>query len=398
MDPIPSNNDVVTEILLHLPTKSLLRFRAVCKSWRDSIDSRAFRKSHTQQHEEEEDDDDTALLQFSFHRDRVSQLSMMFPPNGSSYNNFPALAEFFDDHLKPAVTLTETGREVTERGSFVRIVGPVNGLICIHHRNSNGPIAVCNPSLGKINILPVSPACSFHQNHRRTIDRDVGIGFDEAAQDYKVVQVLSCRGHRGFHASVYSRATDSWRELGRGGVIDHDQLYIRSPIKSSRKNGSFSHWLAIRKVGGDEYEHEMVSLDVKNEVFRMLEMPDYESLNWFVHGDIKIFAKGDDSFVLFNYCVIDMNNWKAPKWLKIFGSRIEEDTLRWDVMTSIGPFCSGVIPMALWKTDCVVLKDFSKRKKELIIYDYCAKEFVGRFEMKTCDSEIFEYRGSIALP
>lgn len=322
----------------------------------------------------------------------------MFPDTGKSYNDFPAYQEFFDNHLKPARILTETGREVTEYGRFVRVVGPVNGLICIHHRRSYGPVGICNPSLGKIHILPVSPSCSFTR-YPKLIDRHVGLGFDDVAQDYKVVQLLSCRWHRGLHASMYSRATNSWRELsGESNILDQE-VYIRGPIKSSSKNGSFCHWRGVRVVGGDdefEYEHVIVSLDVNNEVFRVLEMPDYDTLQGFKYGKMKIFAKGDGSFVLFIFQKFDFNNGKGPKWLKIFGSRIEGNALRWDYVTIVGPF-RLVIPKALWRRNCVLLMNFHK-KVELIIYDYCAQEFVGRIEMTRNTVKIFEYRGSFVLP
>ncbi|KAG6395474.1 hypothetical protein SASPL_146119 [Salvia splendens] len=54
------NNYVVTEVLLHLPFESLLRFRAVCKFWCYIIDCKSFRHLHTELHTNNNNDNDKA--------------------------------------------------------------------------------------------------------------------------------------------------------------------------------------------------------------------------------------------------------------------------------------------------------------------------------------------------
>lgn len=44
---IASNEDLLTELLLHLPPKSLLRFQTVSKHWLSIISSPQFRRLHT---------------------------------------------------------------------------------------------------------------------------------------------------------------------------------------------------------------------------------------------------------------------------------------------------------------------------------------------------------------
>ncbi|KAH6833457.1 hypothetical protein C2S53_012679 [Perilla frutescens var. hirtella] len=356
------NNDIVTEILSHLPIRSLFRFRIVCKFWRDVIDSPTFRKLHIQKQDNNNNEDDTVLVQFSFIRNRISKLSIMLLDNGKPSHAFPALTQFCNDHLKPDFFGTAYGLNLG-------VVGPANGLICIYHGRLNGPIAVCNPSLGQIKLLPESPKCLF-PNMRGMVYTDVGIGFDNVVQGYKVVRLMSSSGQDRLHASVYSRTTNSWRELAGDAILDQE-LYVIKPIKSSYKNGSFAHWRAIRVVGANR-ETLILSFDMKNEVFRILEMPDYERLRSL--GNIKIFAT-DDSFVLFIYSDLDngYSRVRGPKSLMIFEARFEGNTLRWDFATKVGEF--GRItptPKALWRSDCVVLEHFSM-KKRLIFYDYCVR-------------------------
>ncbi|KAL1543035.1 putative F-box protein [Salvia divinorum] len=135
MDSNVLNHDIVTEILWHLPLTSLLRLRSVCKSWRDHIDSQAFRKWHIQQHASG-GSDDKLLVQFSFQQGGVSELSMFSLHNGKLYSNFlPASQDILDYHLKLGLDTTEAARRA-------QIAGPANGVICIYYRDSDSPVAI----------------------------------------------------------------------------------------------------------------------------------------------------------------------------------------------------------------------------------------------------------------
>ncbi|KAG6435416.1 hypothetical protein SASPL_100289 [Salvia splendens] len=102
---------------------------AVCKSWRDHIDSEDFRKSHIHHHAH---DDGTLLVQFSFREDGVSELSMF---NGKLHNNsLPASQKILDYHLKLGLDTRDAVRRTL-------ISGPANGLICIYYMASDSPVA-----------------------------------------------------------------------------------------------------------------------------------------------------------------------------------------------------------------------------------------------------------------
>ncbi|XP_047979513.1 putative F-box protein At3g21120 [Salvia hispanica] len=377
MDSNLLNHDVVTEILLHCPFTSLLRFRSVCKSWRDHIDSEAFRKSHIQHHA---DDDNTRLLvQFSFRQDGASEVSMF---NEKLHNNFlPASQEILDYHHTTDAVCHDA-----------QVAGPSNGLICAYYRNSDAPVAVCNPSLGLIAILPMPPnpsSKSLEPNHHRALSHGFGIWFDEVAQDYKVVQLLTCHINGlnvmglHLHASVYSKATNSWR--GLTGVIDLGLCQF-NPIISRCKNSAFAHWLAI----DDEGIELILSFDFRNEGFRVLEIPNL--VIWKMYWDRKIFAEGDDSFLVF----FSGDGEGRPDWLDIFWLRIEGSMVEWNHMKRVGPFDGLFIAKALCERGCVVLQ--SRNNGQLLIYNYCDEKYVRCFEMKRDRPEIFEYRGNFVLP
>ncbi|XP_047979512.1 F-box/kelch-repeat protein At3g06240-like [Salvia hispanica] len=377
MDSNLLNHDVVTEILSHCPFTSVLRFRSVCKSWRDHIDSEAFRKSHILHHADDDRDGETLLMQFSFRKHGVPELSVF---TGKLHSNSLPPSQEISDYLAADSTC------------HAQIAGPANGVICVYYRASGSPVAVCNPSLGLIAILPMPPnpsSKSLEPNHHKALFRDFGIWFDEVAQDYMVVQLLSCHINGLYligshlHASVYSRATNSWRELS---IIDLG-LCEFSPINSRCKNSAFAHWLA---KDNDRIEL-ILSFDFRSEGFRVLEIPDLEASK--MYRDRKIFAEGGDSFLVFF-----SGDGKGPDWLNIFWLWIEGSMLQWNHMkrVGVGPFDGLVIPKALCERGYVVLQ--SKNNGYLLIYNYCDEKYVRCFEMNRDVPEIFEYRGNFVLP
>ncbi|KAG6435437.1 hypothetical protein SASPL_100311 [Salvia splendens] len=305
--------------------------------------------------------------------------------NGKLYNNSLPASQEISDYLTTDAAC----------GYHAQIAGPSNGLICVYYRVSDAPVAVCNPSLGLITILPMPPNPSsktIGPNHHRALSRDFGIWFDEAAQDYAVVQLLSCHitglnviGLH-LHASVYSKATNSWRGLtGAGSSIIDLRLCQFSPINPRCKNSAFAHWLAI------DYERiELIlSFDFRNEGFRVLEIPDLEISK--MYWDRTIFAEGEDSFLVFF-----SGDWEGPDWLNIFWLRIEGSMLQWIHMKRVGSIDGLVIPKALCERGYVVLQ--SKNNGHLLLYNYCDEKYIKCFEMKRDVPEIFEYRGNFVLP
>ncbi|XP_047963974.1 uncharacterized protein LOC125208406 [Salvia hispanica] len=143
---------------------------------------------------------------------------------------------------------------------YARVSGSVKGLICVSSSRAMQPIAICNPFLGQLKILPHSPSSSCH-SPQCIIRHHVGVGFDE---DYKVVQLVSCQQHRRLQANLYLKRTNSWRGL----AIDQE-FVIDSSIMSFFKHGSFAHWR-----GGLGEERIILSFDMKNEVFQTIRLPD----------------------------------------------------------------------------------------------------------------------------
>ncbi|XP_047962614.1 F-box protein At5g49610-like [Salvia hispanica] len=366
---IAMNNDVLSEILLCLPVPSLLRFRAVCKTWGNIIDSQPFQKLHTHNNDKS---DDMVHLQLT-HSNEQDKLCLQV--------TFPNLVNRVQKELSIKLQC--------DRKSLM-LVDAVKGLICINPTMFQVPVAICNPFLGKLKLLPLkasSPSkCSYTMYRRK-----VAIGFDE---DYKVVQLLSCGQHRYFHAQVFSKSTDSWRELA-DIVIEDLAIDLVVPIKSGCKNGYFVHWYAyLRKVGGD-VERKILSFDMKNEVFREITLPvGYPYIHLVivrgkalrVHTVSHIFAEDEHSFRLFDFLTCGSDNL-----VKIYESRCAGSELSWKhVMNVRVPLSGSEVPLC--RTCCV----FFMHQSGVFVYDYSARKFICKHSVSEviCMDEIVEYRGS----
>ncbi|XP_047959867.1 F-box/kelch-repeat protein At3g23880-like [Salvia hispanica] len=354
VDPvIQINIDVLIEILLCLPVQSILRFRAVCKSWGHIIDSPSFRTLHTRNNKS----DDTVTLQVYATNFSQNKLSIKFQHNGKSLMSYEA--------------------ESLTHSSF-KLVGAVKGLICINPNKFRVPIAICNPSLGQLKLLPLtipstSKSCGICW-------REVAIGFDE---DYKVVQLMSCPKHRHVLAQVYSRRTGSWRELARddGGLLDTLHSFSPCPIKSWCKNGYFAHWRVYRLKVGGRIVQKILSLDMKNEVFHTIRLP----ADYTYYYD-SIFADDERSFRRFV-----LHSHTRLGLVGIYESRCERSELSWNHMMDVEvPFSNLDFGVSLWRSGCV----FIKYCRSLFVYDYRAHKFICKHVHPAELVGIIEYSGS----
>ena len=149
--------EIITEILARLPFKSLLRFRCVCKSWRDIIAASHFVKKHLsckknksrllflQKHPQSIDYEVTNKV---WDANRELQFPVQFPSCKSNWH-------------------------------VIRVLGSCNGLICFEFESVG--VFLCNPCTRDFNMLPEPPTKSKSSDF-------YGFGYDFRTDDYKVVR------------------------------------------------------------------------------------------------------------------------------------------------------------------------------------------------------------------
>ncbi|KAL6512808.1 hypothetical protein OROMI_034674 [Orobanche minor] len=169
-----------------------------------------------------------------------------------------------------------------------KVVGYCKGLFCLEY-DDNREILLWNPWRNEFKFLPSSdlkpPLCPY-PDCADTCTVDVisvvrGLGFDPKSGDYKVVRFVGNFYDYDHGCSkqveVYSLQSDCWKEIRPGkseeyDIVDECGIYV---------NG-FCHWIAQGKF----YPHELiVSLDLGNERFSTLSLPDAALQSYLIESD-----------------------------------------------------------------------------------------------------------------
>ncbi|KAK7363828.1 hypothetical protein VNO77_05986 [Canavalia gladiata] len=232
--------EVITDILSHLPVKSLLRLRATCKWWRSLIDKTHFIFFHLSKSIDTKNWNISLLLR---HRSHLYQV------------NLHALDE-----------AVELNHPLMCYSSSINVLGSCNGLLCIS--NIADDFALWNPSLRKHRILPADrlnrPQSSLFAA------RVYGFGYDPFTNDYKLVSIsyFVDLHNRSFDSQVqlYSLRSDAWKVLPS----------MPYALCCARTMGVFVgvalHWVVTRKLEPNEPDL-IVSFDLRLESFREVPLP-----------------------------------------------------------------------------------------------------------------------------
>ncbi|KAJ8435180.1 hypothetical protein Cgig2_028366 [Carnegiea gigantea] len=188
--------ELITEILLRLPVKSLVRFKLACKSWSTLISSYSFAKSHLQLN------NPVPLL---FVRGKRSAFSSNFYLKG--------VRDFFGSSVvnEGDITPLPSGSEY--------IMGLSHGLVCI--KGPNDLIRVFNPTTKECRNV------QFPCLIRSVIG--YGFGFVPSVDEYKIVLLARCSEpsmSSNYPVYVFSSRDGQWRELDGSGtafdaLVDH---------------------------------------------------------------------------------------------------------------------------------------------------------------------------------
>ncbi|XP_049406429.1 F-box/kelch-repeat protein At3g23880-like [Solanum stenotomum] len=195
--------ELVVEILLKLPIKSLLKFKCVSKSWLALISSSEFVKTH--------------LRLNANNKEYTHHKVMMRCISNYGFKSCSLTSLFNESRVTEAKDLDYPTKSYgLERDRYdVFIVGSVNGLICLV--NDDKELLLWNPSIRKYKKLPYPKTSLPLQGDPR---RAYGFGYDEVHEDYKVVifNEIETNMIREFEVKMYSLKSDSLRV----GVLGSD--------------------------------------------------------------------------------------------------------------------------------------------------------------------------------
>ncbi|GER48087.1 F-box and associated interaction domains-containing protein [Striga asiatica] len=261
--------EIITEILLRLPVKSLLRFKCVSKPWLLLISSPKFAKTHLQ----------TSTARNSGVSPCENLIFGRRTDNDRSLHTCPINSAIDGSVLADPVTgclysVNDDGDPIPFEsaplncppiapGFELRLIGSCNGLVCFRFSiPTDCSICIMNPATRKLKTLPESGVSGIYLSH---FNNSYSFGYDEVHDDCKVIEIHSFAirsDKHETHAMIYSSRADSWKPLSWPGGF--------AGFRSGKfLNGSI-HWRVLVSAS----KLDIVSFNLSAETFARLPLPE----------------------------------------------------------------------------------------------------------------------------
>ncbi|KAK4783723.1 hypothetical protein SAY86_018091 [Trapa natans] len=287
--------ELITEILLRVPTKDLLRCRCVSKRWRFLIDNPCF--VHQQlAHSIQSFSNQTLFIR---HKSVLRIIDLN------------SLAQ--DDSAGASVSLTEINYPLMCYSDEIKLLGSCNGLICLS--NAADDIIIWNPSLRKHRFLPNFSVKARKRSQMPLLSVCVyGFGFVHNSEDYKLLRLLQYISQPAeSDVCVYSMASNSWRRIHN---LPYSLIY-------PRKMGVFVnmalHWIMTPELTLDSPNY-IVGFNLESEDFSVIPQP--EILDQSCEIDVAVLDCCLCMVASYKDTGVDvwiMNNYgKKDSWSKLF--------------------------------------------------------------------------------
>ncbi|XP_010546887.1 PREDICTED: F-box/kelch-repeat protein At3g06240-like [Tarenaya hassleriana] len=246
--------EIIREILLRLPAKSIGRFRCVSKLFRSLSSDPAFAKTHL----------DLSLRNDAFPSGRT-RLVVNYRHNFYTVG-FDSIVDACDGirdlgavEIPQSPVMSNLVSSYDQDDLWIEVVGSWNGLVCTI--NEEADVFLFNLTTGESKRIPSVLELLNSGSKRGKINR-FGFGFDAITDDYKFVALVT---GDVLNASVYSLKTDSWKWVGDLRYVfddnDDDGLLVNGAI----------HWVARCREDG---RRVVVAFDPTTELFKDMALPD----------------------------------------------------------------------------------------------------------------------------
>lgn len=229
--------ELVTEILIRLPVKTLVICKSVCKTWLSTISNPYFTKSQ-------------------LHRAIRNPTVLSITKPGQESVQAELKEQLVLD--KPDSYFIRINSHVMPRlFSHTRFVNSYDGIICLDSIpwRASG-VYLWNPSIGQYKELPLIRLGSFSYSKE-------GFGYDSISDDYKVVRILYQMPADHFViVHVYSNNANSWREF-------------KNPILKKLEYND-RHSIVVNGVLYLGNEDELITFDLHLEVLGLVSLPSFD--------------------------------------------------------------------------------------------------------------------------
>ncbi|XP_031474392.1 F-box/kelch-repeat protein At3g06240-like [Nymphaea colorata] len=359
--------DVVAECILpSVSTKDLLRFRSVCKSWRQLIDDSYFIHKHLSLHDLTLHDRRPPFftsIRDASRRHGLQVISfgwMNMPPSiyGMDIKCEDIVNGRINDDNEPAKILS---LEYCPKGRGFNMLPPCKGLVLFASKSD--PLCLCNPVTGEFAILPQTTAARYKFAY------SYGFGFDAHRKQFKAVYIwdgikASGSSYPVCECEVLSLGKDiSWRQVGRLPFGHH---FVCSS-RSTPCHGSL-HWIIRIGYLCKKNYSVLYAFDLTKEEFRRKALP--AGLEEVFH--LKL-AEVEGNLVLMNHeAEVGLNVWvledyESNIWTKRHQISLESFPSGLSGMKHIRPW-----PLIIWE-DKILLQFVLV--SHMILYDSKQKTF-----------------------
>ncbi|RYQ86339.1 hypothetical protein Ahy_B10g106011 isoform B [Arachis hypogaea] len=249
-------DELIAEILLRIPARSLVRLRnSVCSSWRTLISSSQFAKDHLRR---------SMAVDPALTHPRIAYYSF--------WHSYPTIGVFsvrsvFENHPhEPTKVVAYEGRR------HLRMIGSCNGLLCLHDKQRKdgllGPRAMLwNPCTG-FTSQPLEIGGIF---------RVCGFGYDHVNDKYKLFVIVENKSGESFTRIFTFGPKSTWRTIQDFPYRLHDpnnKAILLAPVGLFVSGTGTLNWLLCSSRTSFV---AVLSLDLVKETYSQISLPSRDS-------------------------------------------------------------------------------------------------------------------------
>uniref|UniRef100_A0A7N0VIJ3 F-box domain-containing protein n=1 Tax=Kalanchoe fedtschenkoi TaxID=63787 RepID=A0A7N0VIJ3_KALFE len=308
--------DLIREILIKLPVKSLLRFKQVSKTWLHMITSNSFISSHYSVVQNRQSAPSYFIVRYAISGDQIVSFITQISMETSTIRIDQ------DMHLQFLLEICE------EMCPSPQLFSAGFGLYCIFDWITQR-VALWNPGTRKLEVMP-----PFHDRIHPEYKPAFFFGhveYEDNEFSYKV-GIFSIRSHNSVGAHrlhLYSSSSNSWKVI----LTPEESVVRRWMCHGVNLNGKY-HILSMEE---EEYDYHIMTFDYSSEVFGRIEVPDLPQTNGRRNLMYKSFLTVDDDTLL--CLVITWKNEEADheEFLDLWVMREYGAKESWSKEFTVGP-------------------------------------------------------------
>ncbi|KAF3450317.1 hypothetical protein FNV43_RR06397 [Rhamnella rubrinervis] len=252
-------DELLKEIILKLPMRSVARWKCVCKSWNSYLNSYDFIIQYLQLSNNNK----------IKHNGSDPDLILRYRPKDDSDDHLDLISiishetlEVVDTHELSTYTQSIGVKRVSDY-----IVSCCNGVVCIADRYYDVHM-LWNPKTKQVKLLP---RISHSSSNILGLYQLVGFGYDDKNNDYKVVSFIGYELGTYSQVYVYSLKLDCWRMVA-SNVKDSD-LYVNVNSVEEVGTDCMCSWLVMT----NRVHHQAaLSFEMSKEIIILTPFPSFE--------------------------------------------------------------------------------------------------------------------------